>query len=65
MKNEGLIASLEDKTMSSIIEGLIDDYIHNFQLRNKKAAELNTVMKVSEPSFEEWDNDEDNIYDRL
>lgn len=56
------IASIQGKTMSSIVENLIDDYITEFYKRNE---ELKSMMKVSEPSFNEWDNDEDDVYDNL
>lgn len=63
-----IISALEDRTISSLIESWIDDYID----KNKKKyadelAENNlmSVMKVSEPSFAEWDNDEDEVYNDL
>ena len=59
------IASLKGETMSSILEGLIDDYLSRFYQEDEQADELKAMMKVSEPSFEEWDNDEDRVYDEL
>lgn len=59
------IASIQGKTMSSIVENLIDDYIAEFYEKNKESEELKTIMKVSEPSFNEWENDEDDVYDNL
>ena len=59
------IASLKGETMSSILEGLIDDYLSRFYQEDEQAEELKAMMKVSEPSFEEWDNDEDRIFDDL
>jgi len=59
------IASLQDKSMSSIVEGLIDEYIRDFYQNHDGANELRDIMKVSEPSFGEWDNDEDSVYDDL
>jgi sulfur relay (sulfurtransferase) DsrC/TusE family protein len=59
------IASLQDKSMSSIVEGLIDEYIRDFYQNHDRAGELRDIMKVSEPSFGEWDNDEDSVYDDL
>lgn len=63
-----VIASLEGKTMGGIISELIDDYIH----KNKKKislisekSELKDIMAVSEKSFMEWDNEEDEIYNDL
>lgn len=55
------IASLQGKTMSSILEELIDMYIDSF----KYDDELMSILKASEPSFNEWDNDEDSVYDNL
>lgn len=59
------IASLKGKTMSSIVESLIDDYVSRFYQEDEQADEMKAIMKVSEPSFKEWDNDEDRIYDDL
>lgn len=59
------IASLQGKTMSSIVEGLIDQYIEETTSDLEKDDEIKSIMKVSEPSFEEWNNDEDKIYDDL
>lgn len=59
------IASIQGKTMSSIVESLIDDYIKEYVNESEHKSELKSIMKVSEPSFEEWDNDEDEIYDNL
>jgi len=59
------IASIQGKTMSSILEGLIDQYINEFYEEGYQADELKAIMKVSEPSFDEWDNTEDDIYDDL
>jgi len=59
------IASLKSKTMSSIVESLIDDYVSRFYQEDEQADELKAIMKVPEPSFKEWDNDEDRIFDDL
>jgi predicted DNA-binding protein len=59
------IASLQGKTMSSIIEELIDRYIREYQEEKKEQGELDELMKVSEPSFSEWDNPEDEVYNDL
>ncbi len=63
-----IIASIEGKTMGSIVSELIDEYIKK---NKKKIAEisekedLNAIMKLSEKSFSEWDNEEDEIYNEL
>lgn len=59
------IASIQGKTMSSIVESLIDDYINEYVNKSDNRSELQAIMKVSEPSFDEWDNDEDEVYNNL
>lgn len=59
------IASLQGKTMSGIIEELIDQYIQKYRKDKKEQGELKELMKVSEPSFSEWDNPEDEVYNDL
>ncbi len=59
------IASLEGKTMTEIMGKLIEDYIEDYKRKNEGYGELNALMKVSEPAFEEWNNDEDEIYNDL
>lgn len=63
-----VIASLEGKTIGGIVTELIEDYVH----RNKKKIlelsekeNLSEIMKMSEYSFMEWDNEEDEIYNNL
>lgn len=63
-----VIASLEQKTMGKIISDLIDEYISKNKKKYAKAAEhlnLKEMMTVSEESFQEWDNKEDEIYNDL
>ncbi len=63
-----VIASIEGKTMGSIVSNLIENYI---DLNKEKIASLsekenlNAIMGLSEKSFMEWDNKEDEIYDSL
>jgi predicted transcriptional regulator len=59
------IASLQGKTMSGIVEDLIDQYIQKYRDEKKEEGEFNELMKVSEPSFSEWDNEEDEVYNDL
>lgn len=59
------IASLQGKSMSSIVESLIDQYVEEFTASKELDDDLKAIMKVSESSFEEWDNDEDEIYDEM
>ena len=63
-----VVASLEGKSMGAIVGELIDKYIK----RNKgkiiefsEKKNLNEIMKLSEASFIEWNNEEDEIYNSL
>jgi len=60
-----VIATLEGRTMSGIIEELIDRYVQEYREEKKEQDELSELMKVSEPTFSEWDNDEDEVYNDL
>lgn len=63
-----VIASLEEKTISSLVGELIDDYLRKKKksLKNSlEQEELIAIMKLSESSFAEWDNEEDAVYDSL
>ena len=55
------VASLEGKTISGIVGELIDDYIQKKMTMMRDSE----IMKLSEASFAEWDNEEDEIYDNL
>ena len=63
-----VIASIEGKTMGGIVAELIEEYVN----RNRekigeisKKENLDEIMKMSEVSFMEWDNEEDEIYNNL
>ena len=63
-----VIASIKGKTMGGILSELIDDYINKNREKIMKISEnegLKEIMKMSESSFMEWDNDEDEIYNKL
>ena len=63
-----VIASIEGKTMGGIVSELIEDYIKENKEKIKDLSEkenLNEIMKMSEKSFMEWDNEEDEIYNEL
>ena len=63
-----VIASVEGKSMGGIVSELIDDYIKQNREKLKELAEkenLHEIMKMSEKSFMEWDNEEDEIYNDL
>lgn len=63
-----VIASIEGKTMGGIVAELIEEYVNR---NREKVAEiskkenLDEIMKMSEVSFMEWDNEEDEIYNNL
>ncbi len=59
------IASIEGKSMSLILSELIDEYVAEASERLKDRQELMELMKASEASFLEWDNDEDEVYNDL
>lgn len=63
-----IIAAVEGKTMSGIISELIEEYINRNKekiINNSDKKNLNEIMKISETSFMEWDNEEDEIYNNL
>lgn len=64
-----VIASAEGKTISGIVEELIEEYISINKkkvLNFTKENEQKELMKLSEKAFaEDWDNEEDTIYDKL
>ena len=63
-----VITSLEGKTISSVIEELIDGYIQKKRGNLVKWLEdeqIMGIMGLSEDSFSEWDNEEDAVYDGL
>lgn len=51
-------AAIEGKTIGGLVEDLINKYVSEKQ-------EINDYMKLSENSFNEWDNEEDEIYNSL
>jgi predicted DNA-binding protein len=59
------IASLEGKSMSSLVSDLIDDYVNEAMERLGEEHDLAEIMNVSEPSFSEWDDEEDEVYNDL
>jgi hypothetical protein len=62
------LASLEGRTMTDVVSELLGEYVRKRQAqltRSGKSAEVRALMKLSESSFAEWDNEEDDIYDSL
>jgi len=63
-----IIASLEGKTMGKIVEEWIDEYLKKNKKKLQRVQEKEEIyglMKLSEDSFAEWDNDVDDIYNDL
>ncbi len=63
-----VVASLEGKTIGGLVSELIDDYIVQNKKRLKdlsEKSEIQEIMKASETSFSEWENDDDEIYDKM
>ena len=63
-----VIASIEGKTMGGIVSELIEKYINDNRDKIKGLSEkdnLREIMKMSEASFMEWDNADDEIYNNL
>jgi hypothetical protein len=61
-KSLELVALEKGKQITDVIKELIDDYLRQRSVENE---ENNFLMKLSESSFNEWDNQEDAIYDTL
>jgi hypothetical protein len=61
-KSLELVALEKGKQITDVIKELIDDYLRQRSVENE---ENNFLMKLSESSFNEWDNEEDAIYDTL
>ena len=57
-----VIASVEGKTMSGLVESLIEEYINKNKDKFSQLLEkenLLEIMQMSEMTFAEWDNEED------
>ncbi len=61
-KSLELVALEKGKQITDVIKELIDDYLRQRSIENEQN---NFLMKLSENSFNEWDNEEDAIYDTL
>ena len=63
-----IIASIEGKSMGGIITELIEKYIDEKKeviINLSESENLKELMKMSEFSFSEWNNEEDEIYNTL
>jgi hypothetical protein len=61
-KSLELVALEKGKQITDVIKELIDDYLRQRSVENEENSFL---MKLSESSFNEWDNEEDAVYDIL
>lgn len=59
------IASLEGKSMSNIVSDLIEEYVTEASERLQEKGEILEIIKASEGTFSEWDNEEDEVYNDL
>ena len=63
-----VVASIEGKSMSKVLIELIEEYINKNREKIIELSEkenLHGLMKMSQASFMEWDNKEDEIYNDL
>ena len=56
------IAARNGKKISEFVTEILDDYLDR---RNVETREIHGLMNLSETSFNEWDNEEDAVYDKL
>jgi predicted transcriptional regulator len=56
------IAAQNGKKISEFVTEILDDYLSRNGVESK---EINEMMKLSQTSFNEWDNEEDAVYDKL
>ncbi len=56
------IAAQRGKKVSEFVVEILDDYLHQKKAENQ---EISGLMKLSETTFNEWDNEEDAVYDKL
>jgi hypothetical protein len=58
----GKIAAENGKKISEFVRDILDEYL---RCNRAGAEEISEMMKLSETSFGEWDNEEDAVYDTL
>lgn len=56
------IAEQKGKKINEFVSEILDDYLRLNLVENK---EIKVLMNLSETSFNEWDNEEDAVYDHL
>lgn len=60
------LAKQNGKQVGEFVKEIVDDYLTRQANAEKEASfETQGLMKLSETSFNEWNNDEDAIYDKL
>lgn len=60
------LAEQKGKQVSEFVKEIVGDYLTQQANAEKEASfETQNLMRLSETSFNEWDNDEDAIYDKL
>ncbi len=62
------LASLEGRTMTEVVSNLLDEYIEKRKAAlatSGKEEEIRALMRLSEPAFSEWVNEDDDVYDRM
>lgn len=60
------LAEQKGRQVSEFVKEIVDDYLAREAAVEKEANfETQGLMKLSETSFNEWDNNEDAVYDKL
>ncbi|MBL7013290.1 MAG: hypothetical protein ISR83_02610 [Candidatus Marinimicrobia bacterium] len=63
-----IMSAMEETSISHLVESWIDEYFEQNRAKYEKELSqhgLLDIMKISESSFSEWDNEEDEIYNDL
>lgn len=55
------IAKRKGESPDKLISEIIDEFLTEYDIHN----EMRSFMNLSEPSFNEWDNNDDTVYDNL
>ena len=56
------IAAENGKRINDFVKDILDDYLRQSVAKNQ---EIKGMMNLSETSFNEWNNEEDTVYDNL
>lgn len=60
-----VLASAQGKTMGGILSELVDQYIDKHKAIIASEPDSDYILRLSKSSFDEWDNEEDEIYNEL